>query len=196
MSKTIITPTPDPRLAAFGRVNSVMDMIWSGTRLDRVDRGLQAIVNDDDFVINPKVTVVGGEKVYHITSDSNVRSATAAIEALNCASRYGLALAPAKIPMALQPVDCKARLVPLGKVMTTEQIYNLPSLVSPAQYFAFGAKFQKAQMDGPIIAVWLGPGGQFWYALLDHLGGEPDVTVNQVDPDDGWDSHYRVLLCK
>jgi hypothetical protein len=179
----------------FGQVTDVMELAREGKRpFESVSRSLQAIISDDETVIVPKISVTPTGKIYHITGNS--RTAVAAFEALNCPVKWGLADKPAKIPMILQPVDAKVRLAPLGKVMTTEEIYNLPKIASPAQVLAFGAKFQAEQLEGPIVTVWLDALGQFWYLVLYRLDDGRDVRVGQGGLQDEWRGGCRVLLCE
>jgi hypothetical protein len=187
--------TPEQRLDAFERAADVTKVVRENSRMDKVLVGLKAIVSDDDFVVVPKITVTAGEKIFHVTSDPMVRTSTDMINKLDCPVKWGAAENPTKIPTIIQPVDCKVRLAPLGQVMTTEQIYNLPRIVTPAQYFAFGAKFPEEQLEGPIVTVWLAD-GRFWYAILNRCGRGRGVDVGQVRPGYEWRDRYRVLLCE
>lgn len=195
MSSGMNVYSPEQFRTLFLQVKDVMDYAGEGKRsFESVARSLQAIISDDETVIVPKVTVTPTGKVYHITG--NVRTAVDAFKALDCPVKWGFAETPAKIPMILQPVDAKVRLTPLGKVMTTEEIYNLPRIASPAQVLAFGAKFPAEQLEDPILTVWLDALGQFWCLILSRDDGKRFVGVDRSVPRGGWDDYCRVLLCE
>lgn len=186
--------TPEQRLDAFDRAADVMKLIRENKRPDRVLAGLKAIVSDDDIAVIPKVMVTPTGKVYHITSDPSVRTTAGLITGLDCPVKLGLAENPFKIPMIIQPCDCRARLVPLGQVRTTEEIYNIPLILGPNELFNFGRKFPEDQLQDPIVTVWLDSNGQCFCAILHRYLGERFVSVDRSHPDDGWVDCCCVLI--
>lgn len=184
--------TLDEQAALLSQFGHVMEAVNERQRpAARVSLALQAAISDDDIVVVPKVTMTSTGKAYHVTG--NARSAKEAIDALNCPVKWGLAEKPAEIPMIIQPVDCRVRAIPLEQVRTTEEIYGLYSkILTPAEFFAFGAKFPEEQREAPHFTIWLDANGQFWDAILGVDGGERYVSVLQYHPDGRWDEYYRV----
>jgi hypothetical protein len=188
--------TLEERAALMGSFASAMKIANEQLRsAKQVSDALQAIIGDDDLILVPKVTKTPSDKIYHVTSDVNIRTAVGAINALNCPVKWGLAETPAKIPMVIQPVDCRVRAIPLGKITTTEEVYKLyPKIVTPAEFFAFGAKFPEEQREAPIFAIWLDACGRFFYAILHVSRGERYVNVSDDHPVDKWHGLYRLLV--
>ncbi|KKS34203.1 MAG: hypothetical protein UU95_C0016G0035 [Parcubacteria group bacterium GW2011_GWC2_42_12] len=183
--------TLDEQAALLSQFGHVMEAVNERQRpAARVSLALQAAISDDDIVVVPKVTTTPTGKVFHVTG--NAQSAKEAIDALNCPVKWGLAETPEKIPLIIQPVDCRARFIPLGRVRTTEEIYNFPKILPPTEFFALGAKFPKEQCEAPILDVWLDAVGRFWYAILTVNGVQRDVDVRQAHPVGQWRGHYRV----
>lgn len=183
--------TEAERAALLDQFASTMEIVLERQRpASRVSLALQALIGDDDIVVVPKVTATPTGKIFHVTG--NARSVKEAIEALDCPVKWGLAETPEKIPMIIQPVDCKVRTIPLSQIRTTEEIYNFPKILTPAEFFAFGAKFPKEQCEAPILDVWLDALGRFWYAVLDVNGDERNVRVGQSRPGGKWSEGCRV----
>jgi hypothetical protein len=157
-----------------------------------VTKALQVIIGGDDIVVVPKVTATPTGKIYHVTG--NARNLKEAIKALDCPVYGGLGM-PEIISIVFQPVDVMVRLVPINRVMTTEEICNFPKAVSPAQFFAFGAKFPKEQYAAPIVIAWLDQVGCLTHTSLSR-DFDNQRLVN-IDQDDGmgrqWGLGYRVL---
>ena len=189
------TNTDGQDLTAYRQLASVMGYVLGGQRsAGRVSAVLQTIISDDDIVVVPKVTAAATGKIFHITG--NARSAKEAIGALNCPVKWGLAETPEKIPMIIQPVDCRARAIPLGQIRTTGEIYKFyPKILSPVEFFAFGAKFLDQQREAPYLSVWLDTLGRFWCAILGvHGDGRRDVVVRLDRPGGEWSEGCRVLV--
>lgn len=188
--------TPEQKGVIFDQVSRVMELGREGLREQpEVSRALQAIIGDDDIVVVPKVAQSPDGKVFHVTSDVKIRTAADAIAATGCEVKWGLAETPEKIPMVIQPADCRARLVELGKATTVEEIYtSFPRVVSPGEYFAFGGKFPEEQKAGPIVEVWLDAQGQFCCAFLSVYGGERYVDVRRGRPVGKFNGGCRVLV--
>lgn len=192
MSSSTFEYTLDERAVLLDQFASVMKITQERQRpAARVSLALQAAISDDDIVVVPKVTVTPTGKVYHITG--NARSAKEAVDALDCPTKWGLAETPEKISMIIQPVDCQARAITLGQVRTTEEIYRLyPKILTPAEFFALGAKFPEEQRQAPLFMVWLDALGRFWCAVLGVDGGQRLVGVGRICPDGKWNESYRV----
>lgn len=160
---------------------SVRKMVLDGERSGaEYHRILQGIIADDDFQIIPKS--VANSRVFPVVG--NYTSAAAAIEAGNYPVKWGLAENPEKIPLIIQPVDCRVRAVPLGRVVKVREMFGLyPRMVDPMACFTFGALFAKEQENAPHITVWKDSKGRFWYADLYVYDGERDVGVREVDPE-------------
>jgi len=191
MSNNVYTETEIA--AVFAQFSKVMELAREGQRpAEVVSRALRAVISDDDVVVVPKVTTApDGGKILHVTG--NARSAQEAIDALDCPMKWGLADKPAEIPIVIQPVDCRTRLVPLGQVRTSKEILGLyPKILNPAEFFALGAKFPGEQRDNPIVDIWLDAVGRFWYAILDVGGGQRSVDVYRNHPDLKWYERCRV----
>ena len=184
--------TEAERAALLDQFASTMEIVLERQRpVSTVSRALQALISDDDIVIVPKVAATSTGKVFHVTG--NVRSGKEAIDALDCPVKWGLAEKPAEIPMIIHPVDCMARAIPLEQVRTTEEIYKLyPKILTPAEFFAFGAKFTEEQREAPHFTVWLDANGQFCYAILYVSGDRRCVSVYQDRPDGEWRGSGRV----
>jgi hypothetical protein len=182
------------KAALFSQFASVMKIAHNQERpAARISLALQAAVSDDDIIVIPKVIQTPTGKVFHVTG--NARTATDAINALDCPVKQGLAGTPAKIPMILQPVDCKVRAVPLGMVISTEEVYSLyPKILTPAEFFAFGAKFPEEQRKASHFTIWLDAKGRFWRAVLGADVGRRGVEVYLANPDVLWHVRYRVLV--
>src|SRR3989344_3004750 len=166
--------TAEERSVLLGQFSDVMKYAHEQLRpAARISLVLEAAISDDDVVVVPKIVQSPDGRILHVIGDPKIRTAAGAIEATGCKVKWGLAETPARIPMTIQPVDCRARLFELGEVRTAEQIYNLyPKILTPAEFFALGAKFPKEQEDGSIATVWLDATGRFFYAgLLVHGDG-------------------------
>jgi len=188
--------TPDQTVAHFDQFSKAMELTRERQRRpELVTQALQVIIGNEDIITAPKMITTPTGKLFHVTSDGKIRSAVAAINALDCPVKWGLEENPAQIPMIIQPVDCNARLVTLGKVTTTEEVYRLyPKIVTPGELFAFGAKFPNEQLQGPIFTVWLDASGQFFYAILDVDGGKRNMGVLDDHPGDEWSGDCRALV--
>ena len=132
--------TPEQKSVTFDQFSKAMELVREGNcPPETAKRALQAMISGDDIVTAPKVTSTPNGKLFHVTSDRNIRTGTDAINGLDCKVKWGLAETPDKIPMILQPVDEQVRAVPLGKVMTAEEIYlSFPKSTTPAGWAAFG----------------------------------------------------------
>jgi hypothetical protein len=196
MSNDAYVWTAEQTATGFAQFSKAMELVREGLRKpERVSSALQAIISDDDIIVAPKIIQAPTHKVFHVTSDPKIRSAADAINALNCPVKWGIAETPAKIPMIIQPVDCKVRAILLGKVMSTEEIYKLyPKIVTPAEFFAFGAKFPEEQRKAPHFTIWLDAAGRFLCAFLDVGGDRRHVRVGLDDLGGSWGERDRVLV--
>lgn len=188
--------TLEEQAALLGQFADVMEAARERQRpAKKISLALSAAISDDDIVIQPKIVQTATGKVFHVTSDVNIRTAADIINALGCPVKWGLAEKPEKIPMVIQPVDCRARLVPLGKTMTAEEIYtSFPMALSPVEWGAFGVKFPDEQREDPVIGVWLDASGQFFCGILGVYDGGRYVDVSPCDPGNGFDGYCRVLV--
>lgn len=186
--------TLEEQAALLGQFADAMEIARERKRpVKTISHALQAIISDDDIVAVQKFVLTPTGKLFHVTG--NCQSAKEAVDATDCPLKWGLAEKPAEIPMIIQPVDCRARAIPLGQVRTTERIYKLyPKILTPAEFFAFGAKFPEEQRKAPHLTVWLDANGLFCCALLDVNGAQRRVRVNRDSPGDEWYEHCRVLV--
>ena len=175
--------SPEQELAVYRLGTKAMELVREANcRPELAQTALQAMISDDDITIAKKVVSTPNGKLFHVTSASNIRTGSDAINGLDCKVKWGLAETPDKIPMILQPVDEQVRAVPLGKVMTAEEIYfSFPKSTTPAGWAAFGAKFPEEQRKAPHIVVWLFQ-GQFFYGLLFICDVRRSVCVSQCRP--------------
>ncbi|MBI4050830.1 MAG: hypothetical protein HY396_02550 [Candidatus Doudnabacteria bacterium] len=196
MSSGVFEYTAEEKAALLDQFGDVLGLVQERKRHPRhISRALQAAIGDDEIVVVPKIIQTPTGKIFHVTSDGKIRTAADAISALNCPVKWGLAEKPVEIPMIIQPVDCRVRVVPLGEIRTTEEVYSLyPGIVSPAEFFAFGTKFPEEQREAPIFTVWLDALGRFWEAILAVYVRERDVGVSRVRPDIEWLAYCRVLV--
>lgn len=133
-------------------------------------------------------------EIFHVTSDLEIWSTEDAVNALNCPIRRGLANTPKEIPMVVWPVDCKVRAITLRRIMTMAEVYSLyPNIVTPAELFAFGAKFPKEQQNGMIFTVGLDLDLLFG-VFLDFYAGARTVCVVELHPRDERPATSRVLV--
>lgn len=110
MSNSTFVWTPEETVIGFAQFSKGMELAREGQRSpETVSRALQAVIMDDDIIVVPKVIQTPTGKIFHVTSDVKIRTAADAIAALNCPVKWGLAETPAKIPMVIQPVDCKRK---------------------------------------------------------------------------------------
>lgn len=158
-----------------------------------VSRALQAVIGDHVITVHPKVTVDATGKIFHVTGSFN--SMAEAIAATRCELKWGAAEKPETIPAIIQPVDCRVRAIPLGRLIKTGEIFSLfPRVVDPLTLFSFGAKFPEEQREAPHFTIWMDVNSQFWWAILDVHGGQRVVSVRRGDPVGGWDDDCRVLV--
>lgn len=187
--------TAEQKAALLDQAADVLGLVQEGKRPPAlVKQALQAIIGNHEFVVVPKASQTSTDKIFHVTSDLHIRTAGEAIAATGCLSKWGLTRTPKKIPMTLQPVNCRVRSVQLGRSMTAEEIYFLPGIVSPVELFAFGAKFPEAQMTAPHFTVWLNASGQFFFGILTVYNGERYVCVHQCGSDYKFQINCRVLV--
>ena len=177
----------------FDQFSRAMELVREGRRRpEQVSPVLQAIIADDVISITPKAVALAGG-IFHVTG--NFGSVAEALDAGNYDVRWGLAENPAEIPLVVQPVDCKVRAVPLGKVVKTGELFELyPRIVGPMELFTFGVKLPEEQRKAPHFTVWLDHKGQFWFAVLHVFDRERGVDVRRNDPVDEWSGHCRVLV--
>jgi hypothetical protein len=188
--------TLEERSLLLGKVSDVAKFAHEQLRpADRLSLALDAAISDDDIIVVPKVVQSPNGQIFHVTSGSNIRTGADAINALDCKVKWGLAETPNKIPIILQPVDETVRAVPLGKVMTAEEIcFSFPKSTTPAGWAAFGAKFPEEQRKAPHIVIWLDASGQFFYGYLDICDDERIVDVYPCRPGYGFDGRCCVLV--
>jgi hypothetical protein len=194
MSNGTFVWTPEQTAAGFAQFSKAMELVREGHRRPEiVSRALQVVIGDEDIITAPKMITTPTGKIFHVTG--NFRTAEEAIASTDCKVKWGLAETPAKIPMIIQPVDCKVRAIELGKTMTTEEIYKtFPNIISPAEALAFGAKFQQEQTEAPHFTVWLDAAGRFFYVVLGVGSDERSVNVDGDDPGGQWGGRCRVLV--
>lgn len=192
--------TPEQTAAHFAQFSKAMEITRERQRdPELVTRALQAIISDDVIVqVTPKVIASANGKILHVTG--NFDSPAQALDEGGYDYRWGFAESAkqiAKVPMIVQPVDRKVKMVPLGQVRKTSELFELyPKMADPMTLLTLGVRFPKEQLDEPIFVVWKDHTGQFWYAVLRRLGTKRRVLVRQFDPDGKWDGRYRVLLCE
>jgi len=194
--------TTEEKAILFAQFSKSMELAREGQRpFEDVSRPLQAIISDDMVVqITPKVVQsADGGRVFHVIGD--FESAESALVAGGYKYRYDYAAAKAnkivEVPMIIQPVDRKVRLVPLGQIRTTRELFGLyPKIADPMTLLTLGARFPKEQLEGPIFVVWKDHSRRFWYAILSRDGFDRYVDVIQYYPDYEWGGNYRVLLCE
>src|SRR3989344_2408431 len=193
MSSGNFVYTVEERAALLEQFASVMKITQERQRpAKRISQALQAAIGDDDIIVVPKVIQTPTGKVFHVTG--NFASAAEAIAAGNYDLKWGLAETPAKIPLIVQPVDCRVRAIPLGRLVRTGELFELyPRLVDPMTFLTFGVNFPEEQREVPHFTVWKDASGRFWCAVLNVDGAERYVHVHRSDPDVDWFAHYRVL---
>lgn len=174
------------------QVGDVLNLMQEGKRRPvDVSRILQGIIADHDFTIRPKAEAVAG--VFHVVG--NFTSAAAAIEAGKYPVKWGLAENPAKIPLIVQPVDCRVRAVRLGRRVKVKEMFGLyPRIVDPMTCFTFGARFPEEQEKATHITVWMDAKGRFLCALLFVFGGRRRVVVGPVGPEFEFGGVFLVLV--
>ena len=194
MSSSSFNYRPGEQVALYAQAASVTKIIMERQRPYKlVSQALQAVISNDDIVVVPRVKVTSKGKVFHVTG--NARSAKEAIDALDCPVKWGLAETPEKIPLVIQPVDCRVRPVPLDKITKGWDLFTLfPRMVSPMALFAFGAKFPDEQREAPHFTLWLDSNGQFWCAFLGVGDGKRHVYVDQDHPMAQWRDKCRLLI--
>ncbi len=198
MSNGKFTYTKEQEASLFAQFSKAMEIVRERQRpYETVKQSLQAIISDCEIQIKPKILAgADGDNVFHVTG--NFGSASLALDAGKYDARYGYAesaRAIAKVPMIVQPVDCKVRAVPLGQFRKNAEIFGLyPKIAGPMTLFTLGVKFPEKQFGGSIFVIWKDHKGQFWYAFLGGTRGWRSVNVCLEDPNQGWASHDHVLL--
>ncbi len=180
---------------AFGQVADVMKLLREGNRTPAsVKPALQSIISDDIVVVQPKVTMQGDVKIYHVVASFN--NAAEVIEATGCPVRWGFADGNmGKVPMVVQPVNQRMRIVIPGRVVYNRELPKLlPNLVSPIAALGFGFRFPNEQTERPLATVWRDAVGRFWYVYLGVYGRQRSVRVRQFEPDDYWGDHVGFLV--
>ncbi len=188
--------TLEEQAALLGQFADVMEAARERQRpAQKISLALSAAISDDDIIRVPKVVQTSTGKIFHVSSGNNIRSATDAINTLDCKVKRGLAETPNKIPMILQPVDEHVRAIPLGKVMTAEDIYfSFPKSTTPAGWAAFGAKFPEEQRKAPHIVIWLDASGRFFCGNLFVCGDGRGVGVGPCGPGEEFHAYCCVLV--
>lgn len=187
--------TEQEKAAIFDQFSKSMEIAREGQRHPkRVSDALQCIIGDDDIIVRPKVTIVGGEKVYHITGDFN--TAAEVIEAGNYPVKWGYADGKIdKVPMVIWSGDVRARIVVPGRVVYNRELPKLlPNMLDPFNALRFGVKFQSEQLERPIAVVCMDASGEFWYVYLDRFDDERSVGVSQRGPDGVWGDFVGFLV--
>jgi hypothetical protein len=195
MSNGKFVCTPQEKAVLFDQFSRVMEDVREGIRpAEVVSRALQAAIGDDNIIVQPKVEMAGDVKIYHVVA--NFANATEAIKACDCPLTWGFADGRmAEVPMAVQPVDQRMRIVVPGRVVYTRELPELlPKLVSPIAALGFGFKFPKEQIERPIVTVWRDAVGRFWCVCLGIFGDQRDVRVDQSGPGDGWGGSCGFLV--
>lgn len=170
----------------FGQFSDGMKLVREGNRTpERASIVLSALISDDDIVVRPKAQMVGGEKIFHVTG--NFETAKAAIDAGKYDYKYGYAGDMSKVPMAIQPVDARVRIVVPGRVVYNRELFGLiPNLVDPFTALCFGVKFPEEQREHPLGTLWRDATGQLWYVFLYRGGSGRGVSVDQDGADSDW----------
>lgn len=195
MSSGVFEYSLEEKATLLDQFADVMELMRERQRpAQKISRAFQSLIADDDIIVQPKVTVVSGEKVYHITGDFN--SAAEAIEAGDYPVKWGYADGKASaIPMVILPGDVRARIVVPGRVVYNRELPKLlPNMLDPFNALRFGAKFQSEQLERPLAAVWRDAAGEFWYIYLHRYGDERLVDVSEHNPDDHWRGHVGFLV--
>ncbi len=160
--------TVEQKSVLLDQFSKAMELVRERNRRpEQVTQALQVIIGDEDIVTSPKVVKSPTGHVFHVISDPKIRSAADVINALDCPIKLGLAKNPGDIPMVVQPVDCKVRPVPVGNMETADELFGLfPKIATPAEFFAFHARFPKERWKQPHITVWWDARGRLCSALV------------------------------
>lgn len=180
---------------AFGQVADVMKMVREGNRTPgSISSAMQAVIGDHIITVQPKVTMDGDTKIYHVVA--NFANATEAVNACDCPVKWGYADGKmGEVPMVVQPVNQRMRIVIPGRVVYNRELPELlPNLVSPIAALGFGFKFPELQRNQPIATVWRDAQGGFWCVYLSVDGDQRSVGVNQRGPGDGWGDDVGFLV--
>lgn len=195
-SGTVFDYTAEEKAALLDQAADVLGLVQERKRSPQlVKQAFQAVIGDHEILVQPKISQTPSGNIFHVTSDVKIRTAADVIAATGCKVKWGLAETPDKIPMIIQPVDEHVRAVPLGKVMTAEEIYfSFPKSTTPAGWAAFGAKFPEEQRKAPHIVIWLDASGRFFCGALRVYDVERRVFVSPCIPDFKFNADCCVLV--
>jgi hypothetical protein len=193
MGNSIIN-TAEDKATLFDQTSKVMELVREGNRsAQEVSKIMHGFIADDIIQVRPKIIAKKRSKIFHI--GCNYKAAEEATDAGNYPRKWGWADgSPEKIPMVIQPVDQKTRMVPLGETRTAEDSYNLyPKAASPLSVLTFGAQFPDEQKDDPIFTVYKDSAGRFCCVVLSVSGDDRFVNAGENRPRSEFYGHCRLL---
>jgi hypothetical protein len=162
--------------------------------LKHYSRILQAIINDDEIRITPKVAPDGW---VHIRSDfDSAKDMLAGYTKV--VDRDNKPVEPRDISMIIRPVDAVVKPVRFPKTTSGKNVFDLcgiygSNVADPGQLFTFGT--QAKEFSGLVYTFWKDAGGTLFYACVDPRSWG-SVEVSWLHPTDEYTADCYLLICQ